>query len=80
MYTYRTPHKELVYAARIESSEFIFLNSIRIGAHKIKLEKILKSRLNSDLIKIGDMEGLAYFTFIFENDILTSIDYNSYMD
>ena len=78
--SYKSQSKELMCSAKIRSSEFIFLDSIKIGTKKQTLENILKTKLKSDLIKIGDLEGNSVFIFTFENNTLKTIDYQGYVD
>ncbi|MCH4552773.1 hypothetical protein [Aestuariibaculum lutulentum] len=78
--SYKSLKRELICKAEIGNSEFAFLDSIKIGAKKRTLKNIIKSELQSDFIKIGDLEGNSVFLFIFENDTLKTIDYQGYAD
>jgi len=80
IYSYRATNKEWIYSAKIRNSEFIFLDSINIGIKKNTLENILKSKLETDLIKIGNLENTSVFIFTFENDTLKTIDYQGWAD
>lgn len=80
IYSYKYQDREWIYSAKIRSSEFNFLDSIKIGIPKQTLENIIKSELESDLIKIRDLENTSVFIFKFENDILKTIDYQGYVD
>ena len=80
IYSYKYQDREWIYSAKIRSSEFNFLDSIKIGIPKQTLENIIKSELESDLIKIGDLENTSVFIFKFENGILKTIDYQGYVD
>ena len=80
VYSYKYQNREWIYSANIRSSEFKFLDSVKIGIKKQTLENILKSELESDLIKIGDLENTSIFIFTFENDTLKTIDYQGYVD
>ena len=78
--SYKSFEKELICKAKIGSSEFTFLDSIKIGTKKRTLEDIIKSELESDIIKIGDLEGNSVFIFKFKNDTLKEINYQGYVD
>ncbi len=80
IFSYKYQEREWIYSAKIRSSEFKFLDSVKIGIKKQTLENILKSELESDLIKIGDLENTSVFIFEFENDTLKTIDYQGYVD
>ncbi len=80
IYSYRYQDREWIYSAKIRSPEFKFLDSVQIGIKKQTLENILKTELQSDLIKIGDLENTSVFIFAFENDTLKTIDYQGYVD
>jgi hypothetical protein len=80
IYSYKYQNREWIYSAKIRSSEFMFLDSVKIGIKKQTLENIIKSELESDLIKIGDLENTSVFIFAFENDTLKTIDYQGYVD
>ena len=80
IYSYKYQNREWIYSAKIRSSEFKFLDSVKIGIKKQTLENILKSELESDLIKVGDLENTSVFIFTFENDTLKTIDYQGYVD
>jgi hypothetical protein len=80
IFSYKYQDREWIYSAKIKSSEFKFLDSVKIGIKKQTLKNILKSELKSDLIKIGDLEGNSVFIFTFENNTLKTIDYKGYVD
>ncbi len=80
IYSYRSQDNEWVYSAKIRSPEFKFLDSLKIGVKKSTIENILKTELESDLIKIGDLENTSIFIFSFLNDRLKAIDYEGYVD
>ncbi|MFI0431042.1 hypothetical protein [Mariniflexile sp. HMF6888] len=80
IHSYKYLEREWVCKAEIRNSEFEFLDSVKIGTKKQTFENIIKSKLDSDLIKIGDLENTSVFIFAFENDTLKTIDYQGYVD
>ncbi len=80
IFSYKYQDKEWIYSAKIRSSEFKFLDSVKIGITKQTLKNILKLELESDLIKIGNLENTSVFFFKFENNTLKTIDYQGYVD
>lgn len=80
--TYSHLDKEWICSAKIRNSKFKFLDSVGVGINKQTLETILKTKLNSDIIQIGDLEGNSIFTFKFKfkYNNLMSIDYQGYVD
>jgi hypothetical protein len=80
IYLYKASDREILYAAKIENSEFKFLDSISIGTKKINFEKRIQKVLESNIIKIGNLEQTSVFIFKFENDKLKAIDYEGYVD
>lgn len=80
IYSYKSKNKEWVYSAKIRSSEFEFLEAIKIGIKKETFERIIKLELKSDLIKIGNLEQTSVFVFSFKDNRLMAIDYSGYVD
>ena len=80
IYSYRATNWESIYAAKIENSDFKFLDSISIGTKKKTFENLLKTKFKTDLIKIGNLEQTSVFMFSFENGILKTINYEGYVD
>jgi hypothetical protein len=80
IYSYRAKNWESIYSAKIENSDFEFLDSIKIGTKKENFEKQTKMESKSDLIKIGNLEQTSVFIFKFENGILKKIEYQGYVD
>lgn len=78
--SYKTSNKEWIIEAQIQNPEFELRKSIEVGMEKKALENILKTKLNSDLVKISDLEGTSEFTFKLEKDILREIVYEGYLD
>jgi len=80
IYSYRATNWESIYEAKIENSEFKFLDSIKIGIQKKTLERLLKIELDAESIQLGNLEQTSVFIFTFEDDILKTIDYQGYVD
>ena len=80
IYSYRATNWESIYAAKIENSDFKFLNYISVGTKKATFENLMKTEFKTDLIKIGNLEQTSVFIFNFENGILKTIDYQGYVD
>lgn len=80
IYSYRATNWESIYEAKIENSDFIFLDSVKVGTKKESFEKLIKSKLQTDLIKIGNLEQTSVFFFKFENNMLKIIEYQGYVD
>jgi hypothetical protein len=80
IYSYRATDWESIYEAKIENSDFKFLDSIRVGTKKVTFENLLKREFKMDLIKIGNLEQTSVFIFNFENGLLRAINYEGYLD
>ena len=78
--SYKAVREEWIFEAKILNSEFEFTKSIKIGIDKKSFEKILKTKLNSDIVKVGNLEQTSVFIFKFENDSLKEMDYEGYVD
>lgn len=78
--SYKAVSEEWIFEAKILNSEFELANSIKIGINKKDFEKIVKTKLNSNLVKVGDSEATSAFIFKFENYSLKEIDYEGYVD
>ncbi|MNQ62253.1 hypothetical protein D3C85_765930 [compost metagenome] len=78
--SYKAVSEEWIFEAKILNSEFALSKSIKIGIEKKTFEKILKTKLNSDIVKVGNLEQTSVFIFKFENDSLKEIDYEGYVD
>ncbi len=80
IYFYQATTWESIYAATIENSDFIFLDFIYIGVTKKTFKNTIKTEIESDLVKIGNLEQTSVFTFMFKNNILRTIEYEGYID
>jgi len=78
--SYKTSNEEWICEAKIINSEFEFLKSIKIGINKKTFEKAVKTKVNSDIVKIGNLEQTSVFVFKFTNHILAEIVYEGYVD
>lgn len=77
---YKAVSEEWIFEASILNSELEFSKSIKIGINKKILEKILKTKFNSDMVKVGNLEQTSVFIFKFEKNILKEIYYEGYVD
>ncbi|WP_282068307.1 hypothetical protein [Olleya namhaensis] len=80
IYSYRAENWESIYAAKIENSDFEFLDSIKVGTKKESFEDRIKTKLKTDFIKIGNLEQSSVFIFKFENGKIKVIEYQGYVD
>ncbi|MCH2032259.1 MAG: hypothetical protein MK202_01970 [Tenacibaculum sp.] len=80
IYSYKATNWESIYFAKIENSVFKFLDSLSVGTKKQSFENLLKTELNTDLVKIGNLEQTSVFSFTFENERLKTIEYDGYVD
>lgn len=71
---------EWVIEAQIQNTDFKLAYEITVGMDKKSLANILKTKLNSDLIKISNEEETSVFVFKFQNNLLTVILYKGYVD
>lgn len=78
--TYKTVSEEWVFEAIIQNSEFNLLNAIKTGIDKKNIERILKKRINSDIVKFGNLEQTSVFEFKFDKDLLKEINFEGYVD
>lgn len=78
--SYKSTSEEWIFEAKILNPEVELLKSIKIGIDKRYFEKIVKTKLNSNLVKVGNLEETSVFIFKFENDILQEIDFEGYLD
>ena len=77
---YKTQNEKWIYGARIENSNFYFLDSINVGKSKKALEEQIATELKSDVIKIGNLEQTSVFVFKIENGKILEIIYEGYVD
>lgn len=80
IYSYQATNWESIYNVEIGNSEFYFLDFLKVGIQKEALENKLKMELETNIIRIGNLEQTSVFTFQFENDILKKIFYTGYVD
>ena len=96
IYLYQAANWESIYKAKIENSEFKFLDSVAVGMTRKNIEIFInhhisqvtkeeheegvKVTLKADVIKVGNLEQTSVFTFNFVNDTLKSVDYQGYVD
>lgn len=78
--SYKAVSEEWIFEAKILSSEFELAKSIKIGINKRDFEKILMTKLNSNIVKVGDSEETSVFIFKFENNSVIEINYEGYVD
>ena len=78
--SYKAVSEEWIIEAKIMNSELQFSESVKIKMPKKALEKILKTKLNSDIVKVGNLEQTSVFIFKFKNDNLQEIIYEGYVD
>ncbi|RED26434.1 hypothetical protein BD847_0352 [Flavobacterium cutihirudinis] len=78
--SYKAVSEEWIFEAKILNSGFEFAKSIKIGIDKKSFEKILNTKLNSEIVKVGNLEQTSVFIFKFEKDSLKEIDYEGYVD
>ena len=78
--SYKTSNEEWICEAKILNSEFEFLKSIKIGINKKTFEKAVITKVNSDIVKIGNLEQTSVFVIKFTNNILAEIVYEGYVD
>lgn len=77
---YKAVSEEWIFEAKIMDSGLEFSESVKIKMKKNALEKILKTKLNSNIVKIGNLEQTSVFVFKFENNNLQEIIYEGYVD
>jgi hypothetical protein len=78
--SYKTASEEWICEAKILNSEFEISKSIKIGIDKKAFEKMLKTKVNSDIVKVGNLEQTSVFIFNFKNESLVEIVYEGYVD
>ncbi|MQP53188.1 MULTISPECIES: hypothetical protein [unclassified Flavobacterium] len=78
--SYKTSNEEWICGAKILNSEFKLLKSIKIGINKSTFEKAVKTKVNSNIVKIGNLEQTSVFVFKFKNNFLAEIVYEGYVD
>ena len=78
--SYKATSEEWVYKAQIENSEFRLNDFIKVGTKKYVVEKSLAIGIQSDILKIGNLEQTSEYILRFENGNLKTIEFNGYMD
>jgi len=78
--TYKSATEEWVFEAHIVDSEFKFLDFINIGSDITKLEKKMKIVIDSDILKIGNLEQTSVFVFKLKDRKLKEVTYEGYVD
>lgn len=78
--SYKAVSEEWIFEAKILNSEFELAKSIKMGMNIKDFEKVVKTKLNSYIIKVGNLEETSVFIFKFENNSLKEIDYEGYVD
>lgn len=78
--SYLAKDREIVCNAEITNSYFIFLDSIKIGITKQKFQELIKTKIQSNIISIGELERTSVFNFFFKKGKLNAITYEGYLD
>ena len=69
-----------IWSANIQDRDLVFDNSIVIGMNKTQLENCIKTSIEHDIIRIGNLEQTSIFEFQFSNNILKRILFEGYVD
>jgi hypothetical protein len=77
---YKAKNWEFIIGALIKNTEIELSDSLKIGIKKKTLENKLKTKIESDIVTLGNLEKTSLFTFHFENGILESIKFEGYFD
>ena len=77
---YKAKNWESIIGGIIKNPEIKFVDSLNIGINKRTLENILKTKIESDKVTLGNLEQTSLFSFQFENGILESIKFEGYFD
>jgi len=77
---YKSLYSELITVSEIRDRSFKFSDSISVGIEKMRFQKLVDEPLNSDVIKVGNLEQTSVFTFLFRKDKLNVIFYQGYVD
>lgn len=78
--TYKTKDKEWVIGAKILTQSLEILKTIKIGANKTQLEKILNIAIYSEIVKLENEEQTNTYIFKFKDDMLVEMEYEGYFD
>ncbi|CAL2107594.1 conserved hypothetical protein [Tenacibaculum sp. 190524A02b] len=79
--TYQGHSKKWVTKAKIRDSDFELNNFIIVGTKGYVIEKSLAKGIQTDTLKIGNLEQTSVFSLIFDKSgILKLIEYNGYVD
>jgi len=77
---YKAVNFEKLMSARIMNSEIKITESINVGMSKSQLEKIIKTKIESDILNIENLEGSVSFILTFYKDSLKVIEFEGYVD
>jgi hypothetical protein len=53
--SYKATSEEFIFEANIQNAEFQFTRNIKIGIKKKDFENNLNTKINSDIVKIGNL-------------------------
>ncbi len=77
---YKAKSEIFIYEADFQSSNFTFSRGIKVALTKNELETILKTKVLSDTIQIGNLEQTSVFTLLINKNKVKRIFYEGYVD
>lgn len=77
---YSTSGLYAVCSADIKNAQLPIWNYVKVGMKKYQLEKTLATRLDSDIIKLGNIERTSLFVFHFNKGSLERVQFEGYVD